>query len=309
MSPYLVGPSKPPCDPPSFPLPPLPTPKTRRAVPGVSSSASRKHSTSLLPSKLVIRTPSRSTVPQISPPKPRQASSTPTVPTLRSISTAISKETSFADRTIRKSVSIANFPQPPKGVKRNGTSSGRPSLVATPASSPPEALRRVSVDSSCHSVSTTSSHKKKLPPSSDSQGQQYFSATSPSLLNGTGDGKCISIDPNNRSSDGLLSLPSPLQSRSSSAQGSSTTSATTFEDVECAPAKVRESWIKLANESQRNVKSKEGKGNVIVSVRVRPDPVGNRESTHEGEWTINGKKSLVSFKGREGGDYCYGQCP
>ena len=147
---------------------------------------------------------------------------------------------------------------------------------------------------------------KKLP---DVPVKQYSSTTSPSLLNGTGDGKCISIDPNNRSSDGLLSLPSPLHSRSSSAQGSSTTSATTFEDVEIPLAKNRESWSRVASESQQRSKAKDEKGNVIVSVRVRPDPAGGRELAHDSEWVINGKKSLVSFKGREGGDYFYGKCP
>ncbi|TQB67770.1 hypothetical protein MPDQ_004798 [Monascus purpureus] len=80
-----------------------------------------------------------------------------------------------------------------------------------------------------------------------------------SLLNGSGDGK--SIPPvSTRNSEGQFSIPSPPQSRSSSAQGSYSTSATTFEDAEDTTVV-----------SRTGSKAKEAKGNVIVSVRVRPD--------------------------------------
>jgi len=49
----------------------------------------------------------------------------------------------------------------------------------------------------------------------------------------------------------------------------------------------------------------EGKGNVLVSVRVRPD-AGDAKSKSEGEWMVDGRRSLVAYKGREGGDYYYG---
>lgn len=49
------------------------------------------------------------------------------------------------------------------------------------------------------------------------------------------------------------------------------------------------------------------KGNVIVSVRVRPDaPNGETARTH-GEWSVEGRQSLVSYRGKEGGDYYYGE--
>lgn len=51
----------------------------------------------------------------------------------------------------------------------------------------------------------------------------------------------------------------------------------------------------------------EGKGNVIVSVRVRPDAGGDTKSKAEGEWMVDGRRSLVAYKGREGGDYYYGR--
>jgi hypothetical protein len=54
-------------------------------------------------------------------------------------------------------------------------------------------------------------------------------------------------------------------------------------------------------------KPSEGKGNVIVSVRVRPDAGANGQSTKtDGEWMVDGRRSLVAYKGKEGGDYYYG---
>ena len=62
-----------------------------------------------------------------------------------------------------------------------------------------------------------------------------------------------------------------------------------------------------ADADKRASKSHEGKGNVIVSVRVRPD-TGASGNKSDGEWMVDGRRSLVSFRGREGGDYYYGKC-
>lgn len=43
---------------------------------------------------------------------------------------------------------------------------------------------------------------------------------------------------------------------------------------------------------------------MLVSVRVRPD-VGASESRVDGEWMVDGRKSLVSYRGKEGGEYIY----
>jgi hypothetical protein len=56
---------------------------------------------------------------------------------------------------------------------------------------------------------------------------------------------------------------------------------------------------------KRNSKA-DGKGNVVVSVRVRPDAAGN-ENKADGEWMVDGRKSLISYRGKEGGDYFYGK--
>lgn len=98
-----------------------------------------------------------------------------------------------------------------------------------------------------------------------------------------------------------LSLPSPPQSRNSSPQGSYATSVTTFEDVGDDDTRGR------ADSKTASIGvPKDGKGNVLVSVRVRPD-VGTKDSKQEMEWEVDNKRSLISYKGREGGDYIYGK--
>lgn len=60
-----------------------------------------------------------------------------------------------------------------------------------------------------------------------------------------------------------------------------------------------------ASGEANNDGGKESKGNVIVSVRVRPDAGGDGPVKTEGEWMVDGRQSLVAYKGREGGDYYY----
>lgn len=58
---------------------------------------------------------------------------------------------------------------------------------------------------------------------------------------------------------------------------------------------------------KRTSKGGDGKGNVIVSVRVRPE-AGNSQGRAEGsEWAIDGRRSLISYCGRDSGDYYYGK--
>jgi centromeric protein E len=95
-------------------------------------------------------------------------------------------------------------------------------------------------------------------------------------------------------SDGVLSASSPPQSRSSSAQDSYSTSATTYEDSADASG----------SNSEKRASVAEAKGNVVVSVRVRPDSTNDNHT--DGEWMVDGRRSLIGYKGKEGGDYYYG---
>ena len=56
-------------------------------------------------------------------------------------------------------------------------------------------------------------------------------------------------------------------------------------------------------DSNRDSKGKEIKGNVIVSVRVRPDAGTQNSTQSEGEWMVDGRRALVAYRGKEGGDY------
>lgn len=150
--------------------------------------------------------------------------------------------------------------------------------------------------------------KAKKPKRSTDQLSHLFSPSgTPSLLNGSGDGKAISGAAGARGSDGLTSLLSPSQSRSSSAQGSYSTSATTFEDVDENLKRAREDAEDRVRNSNRLSDAKEAKGNVIVSVRVRPDASGSGDQKSEGEWMVDGRRSLVAYRGRERGDYYFGE--
>ena len=89
----------------------------------------------------------------------------------------------------------------------------------------------------------------------------------------------------------LLDLPSLPASRASSAQGSHE----------------EESRGRTSDEEEKQ--SKEGKGNVTVSVRVRPDVASaEKERDTDLEWMVDGRRSLIAFRGKEGGEYSYGSC-
>jgi len=177
---------------------------------------------------------------------------------------------------------------------------GRPSLGGSSATSPPASNQHFSHGSAIR--------LKKQKSSTDSLRKVFSYGHSPSLLNGSGDAVSISAGPGQRGSGGVTSSNSPGHSRSSSAQGSYSTSATTFEDIDEMPRRGREDSSGQASGSERKSEANESKGNVIVSVRVRPDAKHGKDGTRsEGEWMVDGRKSLIAYRGREGGDYYYGQ--
>lgn len=172
------------------------------------------------------------------------------------------------DKPLRRAISVAAFPQPPRSGSRPSTAVS----VSGPQSIKSSGSVKVKRGSRL-SAGTTSS---------------YRSSKSSSVLNGNVDGKSI------LSAEGRDPEGSPSQSRSSSAQGSYSTSATTFEDTEDA-----------AGVSKTGLKRKEAKGNVIVSVRVRPD--ASEAPRPGGEYMVDGRRALISYGGKEGGDYYYGK--
>lgn len=264
--------SRPAADPPLSPLPPIPTSKyAKKALPQT-------------PSRL--KTPSRPSA----LPTPQTIQSTPEVPTYKSAAQA-GKGGIPTPQTVRKTVSIGQFPHPPNNISRPGT--------AQSLASPTSPRKRTS---DANRVSTSTAAKLRKTPRYSGSSNVYRNSDTPSLLNSTIPSSAIPLVDNKRSSDGQSSIPSPPQSRSSSANGSYSTSATTFEegDEERGRAKENETV-----QSPKTGKGKEHKGNVIVSVRVRPDTNGHESSTSEGEWMVDGRRSLIAYRGKEGGDYVY----
>lgn len=211
--------------------------------------------------------------------------STSNLATLRSASTG--QTPGSPDKTLRRTISIASFPQPPKPGNRLSTASTISGISSTKGS-PSDLVNPA--------TPTGSLRSKKQSRLSNGTLSSYRSSKTPSLLNGSGDGISIPNGPGTRDSEGQFSIPSPTHSRSSSAQGSYSTSATTFDDADDA-----------AGNSKGGSKAKESKGNVIVSVRVRPDNAGGDSSKTEGEWMVDGRRSLISYRGKESGDYYYGK--
>ncbi|KAI0432090.1 kinesin-domain-containing protein [Xylaria sp. FL1042] len=248
--PRLRGPN----DPPATALPALPRPKSRKSTGGIVSP-SRTPGTP----RSGLRAPSAASIHSGPPLSPAPSGALP-IPKGAGVNSA--------GRSIRKTVSINSFPQPPS---RGG-------------SMPPSPL----------SGAITPSRRARTPQATSKIGFQ--SGATPSLLNGGGEGKSLLGGAGTRHSDGLISVASPPQSRSSSAQDSYSTSATTYDD----PSEMNG----VGTKEKRASKGLDGKGNVLVSIRVRPDAGGSNGQT-EGEWLVDGRKSLVAYRGREGGDYYY----
>ncbi|KAI8632295.1 kinesin-domain-containing protein [Xylariaceae sp. FL1651] len=243
-----------PNDPPTSALPALPVSKSRKSTGGITSP-SRASGTP----RSGLRAPSAATIHSGPPLSPAPTMALP-IPKGAGVNSA--------GKSIRKTVSINSFPQPPSRT----------------ASMPPSPL----------SGMVTPARRTRTPQLTPKIGFQ--STGTPSFLNGGGEGKSLLGGAGARNSDGLISIASPPQSRSSSAQDSYSTSATTYDDpADMNGASTRE---------RRTSKGLDGKGNVIVSVRVRPDAGGSSGNT-EGEWMVDGRKSLVAYRGREGGDYYY----
>ncbi|XPT02181.1 Kinesin-like protein kip2 [Ascochyta lentis] len=265
--------------PPTGPLPSLPVPKQRSSN---ASPAALRTPSSGLPS------PSNRAVSYSNAPyRPANAKhiTSPSVPTIAAEHASGGPP---PGKSLRKVVSIGAFPQPPKHVGRTPSSP-----LASSASINGDSLdQRLSTGSKASIPSRKSSLKK--PRASNVGGGRGLLPKSPlsppSFLNGNGSAESVAVDTSH------LSLPSPPQSRNTSPHGSRSTSATTIEEGD-DDARGRRN-TKLDSEPTN-------KGNVIVSVRVRPD-VGPKDGQQDRDWDVNGKRHTVSYHGRDGGgDYIY----
>ncbi|KAG8525412.1 uncharacterized protein KY384_009056 [Bacidia gigantensis] len=268
-----------PTGPPSTSLPQLPVPKTRQSS-NTSDTSHIPPRNSTTP-RAALRTPSKIGKPTAS--TTTQPALSPTVPTLSGAlvqRSSIKKDESDGNIAVRQSVNIANFPQPPRVGKPGHRSSADTDSVSQGTRGAPQQGQT----------------KLKTKASTGSLGTTYSAGGIPSLLNNNGAGKSISGSALRRGSSGLASLPSRPESPSSSAEDSYSTSATTFEDSD-------ERKHGDDRRRGRDSGSKEAKGNVIVSVRVKPDAGGDKTSGKD--FVVDGRQSLISYKGRDAGDYYY----
>ncbi|EMC91073.1 hypothetical protein BAUCODRAFT_56871, partial [Baudoinia panamericana UAMH 10762] len=301
---------------PTGPLPALPVSKTRRSLPSPSDDSEVATSGAPWPAAQPPdgRTATRSvTISGLPTPRPTKARSTPAVPTLYStaVDTANGSTPSSAiptpGKAVRKTTSISAFPLPPKGNPR--VSSFPPSPLSMSTSLADANGTTKHRDPTKHRSAESGVRKSKTRSSGygvRSRVSTPGASGSPSLLNGTGDSNLISSSHN---SDSLLSIPSPPQSRSSSANESYMTEGTALDDPDDDGAeRGRPKSSETVTDSKRSSGAgKDNKGNVIVSVRVRPyaGGGGGGGGNAEGEWMVDGRRSLISYKGREGGDYRY----
>ncbi|KAI9745448.1 MAG: hypothetical protein M1818_000982 [Claussenomyces sp. TS43310] len=295
MATTIPRPPRPSYGPPSTALPALPMERTRKSTGAIPTLSDSKSSLQAPLPKSGLRSPSATSItsPSTALPKLRTApaASKPTAPGVNA-----------AGKAIRKTISINAFPQPPRGVRGSSLPPSPLSGGATPASTASSSFdgdRRGSAEA--NSLGPGPRRKKSaITPLQ----QSFTSKSTPSLLDGSGEGSAISSAPGARESAGLLSLPSPPQSRSSSAQDSYSTSATNYDET-IEGGRGRQSSLEAMND-EGSSNNQEGKGNVLVSVRVRPDAGGGDHNKMDGEWMVDGRRSLVAYKGREGGDYFYG---
>ena len=289
----------PPLAPPDMPLPPLPNSKTRLPDTPVSLDSRRESSSSQLPTP-TSRSATPSTLPKLNTTGLKKKSSLPMIS-----HTAQSP----VDLPTKRVISIGAFPQPPKGnTKPSGQS---PSPRPSPNLSSTSLNSLASRDAQHGNGKVRLSQSRGRRTSKNSVYGQLARAVSSPIVNDSpyhnGQEKAL---PRLPSLDNHLTILSPPASRPTSAHGSAVTDGTHFEDVDEMPArdKMRPNDV-LSVKSVRSTKSfsKDGKGNVLVSVRVRPDGSGNDSSRISDAWTVDGRRSAITYRGREGGDFRYGK--
>ncbi|KAK5006917.1 hypothetical protein LTR28_005906, partial [Elasticomyces elasticus] len=300
------NPSRPPLTPPTAPLPALPLPKSRKPLPSspYTSEPRRNSSTTLLPTPTARRSFTSSV------PLPTKFRSTSSIPTVSTVHTPppLPPAPPKTGKRLRKTISIGAFPQPPTGTPRVSSLPPSPLSTATSLSDLHAASRRDSANA--HGVPPGTSGVRKRKPRSSGYGVQSVPSAQtfgrPSLVDGTGENRLVSGAAGARGSQDLPGLPSPPTSPPSSPQLPCTTAGAVSREIEeDAGTRGRHGSLDRPAPSKRDSEGNDVKGNVLVSVRVRPDVGGGDGGRVENEWMVDGRKSLVGYRGREGGDYYY----
>ena len=225
------------------------------ALPALPHTLNKKSSvTSLRKSSLLPATPRR-----ISSNRPPSIIAHPATPSLLD-----------SPMSPRKSISINSFPNPPQRNMSGRVTSMPPSPLSTPkagiASPMGSPVRSTRI----------ASHQLKRPSMSNMTARYSRDRDSGvAFLSGT----------STTGSDHL----SPPASRSSSAQDSYSTVATTVDAEE-----------KRGRSGNDERVEKEIKGNVIISVRVRPD---GPEDGKNPDWLVDSRAGVVGYRGKDGGTY------
>ncbi|KAG9945514.1 kinesin-domain-containing protein, partial [Aureobasidium melanogenum] len=277
--------------PPSIPLPPLPAmTKIRGADPAEEAPSDRERRGADAAAMGVsgdLRARAATGI-------PRSVTSSPSIPTLRTQISSLSPSPSPSPSpsrvptpNLRKAVSIEAFPRPPG------------SAIASPlgplASSSPRNSSQSSTSLAPNSHSASISRLPLSPlappaglrkPQSKPSLRNLRSKTSTASLTTAAAASAV----RNSKSESLLSIPSPPGSRSSSAPVSPATPLT--------PNTVAAD--STMSEATNGDKDKEAKGNITVSVRVRPDAAADTQP--DGEWLVDGRRSLITY---ESGEYRY----
>ncbi|KAK8177234.1 kinesin motor domain-containing protein [Phyllosticta citrichinensis] len=171
-------------------------------------------------------------------------------------------------KTLRKTTSVGAFPQPPKGPSRTNSNGPSPSSAA---------------------AASVASLPDGLPTNRRS------SSTSLSVPNGDTTMRTRSASAKSRQS--LLRSPHAMstpETRTPSAQGSQSQSVDTPTNDG--------SGAHDAGQDSADKSSSETKGNVVVSVRVRPQ-AGTADDVNHGDWELDGRRGAITYSGKEGGQF------
>jgi len=183
----------------------------------------------------------------------------------------------------RRAVSIASFPQPPR--------TGASRIASLP---PTSSL------STCNlAVNGGSKPLSPSPAEGPKRGSVGLERSPSSRSIKTSKPKTISVGSGFSGGASGTAYLSPPHSRSSSAQGSYSTNATT---IDAGAGSGDE--LTVRGRTDEKFGEREGKGNVIVSVRVRPD-ASDSGGDGNSEWIIDGRDAKVGYGGKDGGVYEY----